>query len=176
MLFGDKRKFAINVNIEDISDGWVFGVYYFWVRGAVVGDEADHSVDLKGCWNWMRDFLSKDRGRCAPDLYEMDGRQVYLRLASSVLPGQNPTGFSREIYEDTFSRFHISHIGMSSFDRFTVLLIKNDEGMERLVWRDGDGDIQDAYLGANQLEEVFADVVKALEGTMLLASSGSSSI
>lgn len=169
MLFGNKGEFAVDINVEDIFDGWVLGTYQFWVRGISIGDGSDHSVDLKGCWNWMRDFISHARERYAPNLYEMNKQQVYLRLAASVLPSQNPSGFSKEMYDETFSRFHISHIGMSSFERLTLLLVKNEQGMERLIWSEGGGGIQDAYLGASQIEDVFADAVNSLEGTMLSA-------
>jgi hypothetical protein len=99
----------------------------------------------------------------------MDKRQVYLRLATSALPNQNPSGFSKELYEDTYSRFHISHVGMSSFDRVTVLFLKSQDGLERLVWQEGTGDVQDGHLGENRLEAVFGEAVASLEGTMLAA-------
>lgn len=169
MLVGDKSKCAVDINVENIFDGWVFGTYLLWVRGIPIGDAYDNSVDLKGCWNWMRDFVAHPRDRYERDLYDMDKRQVYLRLATSVLPNENPSGFATEVYERTVSRFHMAHIGMSSFDRYVLLLMKDEQGMERLVWREGDSDIQDAYLSAGQLESVFADAVRLLEGTMVSA-------
>lgn len=169
MLFGNKDDFAVEVNVSDVFDGWVFGSYQFWVRGVSVGDANDHSVDLKGCWNWMREFIANPRNRYEPGLYEMDKRQVYLRLASSVMVNQNPGGFSREIYAETYSRFHITRIGMSSFDRVTLLLVDGGDGKHRLVWQEGDGDIQDACLGENQMERVFAEAIVSLEGIMLAA-------
>jgi hypothetical protein len=169
MLIGNKNEFAVDINVENIFDGWVFGTYLLWGRGLPIGNDYDNSVDLKGCWNWMRDFVAHPRDRYEPDLYDMDKRQVYLRLATSVQPFENPLGFVKEIYEETILRFHISHIGMSSFDRFTLLLVTNEHGMERLVWREGDGDIQDAHLSAGQVKSVFADAVRLLEDTMVSA-------
>ena len=169
MLFGDKGTCAVEVNIDDVFEGWVFGSYQLWVRGVSIGDEADHSVDLKGCWSWMRDFIERRWDRYEPDLYEMDKRQVFLRLANWVSSNMNPHRFSKELYENSYPRFHISRIGMSSFDRFTLLLVESQTGMQRLVWQEGQGDIQDAYLGANQLESAFAEAVVSLEGIMLAA-------
>ncbi|WP_266160582.1 Imm42 family immunity protein [Dyella silvatica] len=169
MLVGNKNKFAVHIDVKGIHDGWVFGTYIFWVNGASIGDENDDSVDLKGCWNWMRDFVESSMNRYEPGLYEMDKVQAYIYLAASVLPREMSFGFAEEIYSDTYERFHVSHIGMSSFDRVTLLMLTNEQGMERLVWREGDGDIQDAYLGAGQLESVFADAVRLLEDTMVSA-------
>ncbi|WP_266160138.1 Imm42 family immunity protein [Dyella silvatica] len=169
MLVGDKSECAVDIKIENNFDGWVFGTYLLWVRGIPIGDDYDNSVDLKGCWNWMRDFVTYPENRYEPDLYDMDKRQVYLRLATSVLPNENPSGFAKEVYEDTTSRFHIDHIGMSSFNRYILLLVKDEKGMERLVWRESYGDIQDVYLSAGQLESVFAEAVRLLEDTMVSA-------
>ena len=163
MLTGDKNKFAVQIDVGETVDEWALGSYILWARGTPIGDERDCSVDLRGCRNWMRDFVEKPRKRYERDLYEMDKLQAYVRLASAVLPGENPSGFAKDMYEDTFARFHISHIGMSSFDNVTLLMIKNEKGMERLVWRSKDGEIEDAYLEAGQVEETFLEAVRSLE-------------
>jgi hypothetical protein len=36
---------------------------------------------------------------------------------------------------DIFSRFHISRLGMSSFDAIDLLLVSTSDGHERCVWR-----------------------------------------
>jgi hypothetical protein len=162
MLIGDKNKFAVQITVEGAIDGWILGSYLLWACGTSIGDKSDYSVDLRGCRNWMRDFIEKHRDRYGPGLYEMDKVQAYVRLASAVLPGENPSGFAQEMYDDTFSRFHISHIGMSSFDNVTLLMVKNEKGMERLVWRSGDEEIKDAYLEAGEVERIFGEAMRAL--------------
>jgi len=163
MIAGDKNQFAVQIDIEDSVDGWIFGTYLFWVKGSPVGQVNDHAVDLKGCLNWMRDFIAGHRNRFEPELYGMDKEKLYTCLARSVLARQNPGGFAREVYEDTFSRFHISHIGMSSFDNVTVFLVKDEEGMERLIWRTGEGGVEDAYLAKNAMEDAFGEAVSFLQ-------------
>lgn len=167
MIVGDKNYFALQIDIEEAVDGWVFGTYLFWVKGVSIGNGDDHTVDLKGCWNWMRGFLEMHQDRFEPGLYEMDKEQVYTCLALSVLPLQNLGGLAHEIYKDTFSRFHISHIGMSSFDKVTLLLLKSEQGMERLIWRTGDDDVEDAYLKECAIENVLLEAVARLRERML---------
>ena len=110
----------------------------------------------------MRDFVSEPRDRYELGLYEMDSELVYTRLARSVLPEQDPHGSASEQYENTYSRFHMSHIGMSSFDNVTLLLVKSESGKERLVWRSGAGDIEDAYFNEGEIERVFNDAILAI--------------
>lgn len=173
MIIGDKNCFAVQVDVEEAVDDWVFGAYLFWVKGVCIGRKDDRTVDLKGCWNWMRDFLGAHKDGFEPGLYEMNKEQIYTCLARSVLPLQNPDGLAHEIYKNTFSRFHITHIGMSSFDNVTLLFLKNERGMERLIWKSGDGVVEDAYLAEHALEDVFSEAVSCLRDRM--ASLGGSS-
>ena len=85
MVTGNITKFAVNWDITEVVDTWVFGHFYLLINGLVVGDTEDNSVVLKGCQEWIKDFLAKPMNRYEPDLYEMDKKQVYLRIASSVL-------------------------------------------------------------------------------------------
>lgn len=166
MLFGSRERFAVECEIAEAVNGWVLGTFCLWINGQVVGDQNDNSVDLNGCLNWLRDLVSKPRNRHEPGLYEMSKDQVFLRLASSVLASDDPHDFVKERYQDTFSRFHISHIGMSSFDRVTILFLKNEHGMERLVWKTGNKEIADAYLSAGEIEHVFSESIPVIDASI----------
>ncbi|MEV8520178.1 Imm42 family immunity protein [Dyella marensis] len=168
MIVGQRERFAVEIDVAMVIDGWVYGSFIFWIDGMKVGDMSDLSVDLKGCWHWMRDFIENPMDRFEPGLYEMDKRQIYLRLASPILYGGDPTGFAKEMYQQTYERFHVAHIGMSSFDNVALLLVKDKDGREHLVWEDG-GEIRDAFLGAGCMEEVLGEAVAALEGIVISA-------
>ena len=76
MLIGNKDKFAVQLTIGDAVDGWALGSYLLWVCGASIGDRNDCSVDLRGCRNWMLDFVEKPRERYESGIYEMDKVQA----------------------------------------------------------------------------------------------------
>ncbi len=169
MVIGEKEKFAIEIKILDHYDRWVVGNFLFWIDGLMVGDPEDTSVDLKGCINWLEDFVEKPRDRYEPGLYEMDKDRAYLLLCSSVLPGNQDARFVEEKYENIFSRFHITHLGMSSFDRFSVLLVENENGEQRCIWQSGQDIVNDAYLptdamktATNQAIKYFKDQIKRI--------------
>lgn len=163
MIIGDRTTFAINFEVKECIDDWVFGHFYIYVRGVIIGDDQDYSVDLKGCLNWLKDLVEKPRDRYEPHLYEMDKEQAFLRLAAPVLVNENRNGFAKEFYENTFSRFHISHIGMSSFDQFILLFVKSSNGLERLIWKNSDDDIFDAYFPAGKVESIIGEAVALID-------------
>lgn len=158
MLIGNKKNFAIELEIVDFIDGWVFGSFIFWVNEKVIGNPDDRSVDLKACVSWLREFLQNQRNRFESGLFELDKEQVYVQLCSSVLAGEENL-FSEERYEDTFYRFHVSHIGMSSFDEVTIILVENEKGDFRCIWKQGANGIEDAFLGKDEMRKVVDDAV-----------------
>jgi hypothetical protein len=161
MRVGITERFAIEWEVFERIEGWILGSFYLWINGIIVGNPSDHSVDLKGCANWLKDLMENSTNRFEPGLFDMSREQTYLRLAPPVLVHENREGFAKEIYKDTFSRFHISHIGMSSFDRVTLLLIKNELGQERCIWKADEKEVKDAFLESGEIESVAAQFVKA---------------
>jgi hypothetical protein len=166
MLIGNRERFAVDWEIREINDHWVFGYFIFFINGTVIGDPADFSVDLKGCLGWIKDFLINARDRYEPGLYGMEKDDAYLLLASSVLAREDKQRSVQEAYQDTFARFHISHIGMSSFDRFTLLLVKDRNGEERCIWKMPSGEVMDAHLQPGEIESVFRELVSVMESSL----------
>ncbi|MBU3059037.1 Imm42 family immunity protein [Pseudomonas indica] len=171
MLIGNREIFAVECEIENVIDGWVLGRFFLWIHGVVVGDQDDYSVDMNGCLKWLHDFVENPKNRYEPGLYDMHKDQVFLRLASSVLAHEDPQELIDETYEDTFSRFHISHIGMSSFDCATLLFLKNEHGLERLVWKVRCEEVSDAHLNPGEVEQVFLITIRELEETISHSST-----
>lgn len=166
MFAGSKADVGVEVQIADVaSHRWIYGTYLLWVDGKPLGNAQDESVDLRGCCNWMQSLIEQPADRYEPGLYEMDKGVAYNRLASSVLVHANPNGFVKETYPNTHSRFHISHIGMSSFDRVTLLWLKSLEGSDRLIWQSGEGTVADACFPAGRFESALRDAVQEMRLT-----------
>lgn len=156
MLVGDKSLFAVEWNVNETVDNWVFGNFLFWIKGSSVGDPSDCSVDLLAVTRWVKAFLAGPQDRFEEGLFSLPREQAYERLAASVLFHEDPENRVKEHYPDTFARFHITHIGMSSFDVVTVLLVKDEDGSERCIWKDGSQHVVDAYLPANEIERILS--------------------
>lgn len=163
MFVGSKADVGVEATIRNVaSNRWIYGTYLLWVSGDPLGNAEDESVDLRGCCNWMQSLIEQPVDRYEPDLYEMDKVVAYNRLAASVLVHANPNGFVKETYPDTYSRFHISHIGMSSFDQVILLWLKSLEGSDRLIWQPGKGTIGDSCLPKGRFESVMREAVQAM--------------
>lgn len=162
MIIGEKRRFAIELEILDEVDGWIFGTFIFWILDCAVGNQEDRSVDLKGCINWLKNFVVSTPNRYEPGLYELDKKQIYIQLCSAVLVGEGNT-FAENRYQDSFSRFHISHIGMSSFDNVTMILVENKQKDVRCIWKQNDEEIREAFLKCDEINKVACNVIAYFE-------------
>lgn len=90
---------------------------------------------------------------------EISPREVFARLVTPVLVGMGSKD-APEIYDGTFARFHISHLGMSSFERVVMVLIEDSEH-QRCVWAEGDawknGLFKEAVYPVGHMQQIAAE-------------------
>lgn len=152
MIVGNRDRFAIEAQVESREDAFVLGHFCFWLENCCVGNWND-STDLLGCLRWLRDFSSVPRDRYEPGLWNLPPAGVFAVIYDSVMRGSHWRSVGS--VRDAYARFHISHLGMSSFDRFDLLLLKDRLGTERLLWRQaGIEAIHDCYLDPLEMETV----------------------
>lgn len=154
MVVGQVEKFAIEAVVEERPETWVLGRFRFWIAGKEVGDWND-MVDLKGCVQWLLDFVSNPRDRYHPGLTEKSAKEVFELVYHPVI-AEDVLSRGKELpIKEAFSRFHITHLGMSSFEAFDILLVKNEVGLERVLWRKaGESKIEECILEPEALESV----------------------
>lgn len=161
MIAGNKDRFAIEAELESSQDGWIFGRFRFWLCGNQVGNWSDIN-DLKGCVHWLRQFATSAKDRYDPKLATADPESVFRIAYDSVMAGARERGL-RETIPNTVDRFHISHLGMSSFDRFVLLLLKDEHGAERCIWREAEAEIHECRLWRNEMESVAAQFCRMFD-------------
>lgn len=154
MICGNKQLFAIECNIAESSRGWVFGRFRFWLGGIAVGNWED-SVDLKGCAAWLRHFSRQQPIRREPKLFEIPSDALFRKIWDPVF------ALSEETNEDPSqlqARFHVSYIGMTAFDRVDMVVVGDDTGRERCVWRTvEDPVLREIVIEAGGMERVAED-------------------
>lgn len=131
MRFGDPADFAIDCEITDRDGAWVYGTVVFRAKDEVIGN-ADDAADLLGCRRWMRGFLARSREPADDALEVMTPAEFFAVVFDPVMDRGNAAA---AVYPDAFRRFSISHLGMSSFDRYDLLLVPLHGG-DRLLWRE----------------------------------------
>ncbi|WP_321532122.1 Imm42 family immunity protein [uncultured Desulfuromonas sp.] len=154
MLFGDKSLFAIECEVTEQLDEWDFGHIIFWFCNNAVGNWED-STDLRGCLNWLNKFSSQVCNRFEDALEGLNKESVFKLLYDSVIFTGTSEIKEKPKFEDIFSRFHISHLGMSSFEQFDILLIEQQNGQQRCLWRHADSnEINECYLPKKEMQRV----------------------
>ncbi len=129
----------------------------------MVGDNLDTSVDLRGCLNWLRNFVEVKQTRYEPGLFELAARDTFRLLTEGVLVYFTPDEEVREVYPNSLPRFHLSHLGMSAFDRTTIVLIENEFGDQRLIWTSHEETILEALLPEGLIELVFSETIARMD-------------
>lgn len=161
MIAGIRERFAIEAEIEQRIDDFVLGHVRFWLCGRPVGDWCD-SADLLGCLRWLRDFRDSLLDRYEPRLWHLSADEVFRLLYDPVMGAGNASAQTLEV-PDAYERFHISHLGMSSFDNFDVLLLKDQHGAERCLWREaGSREIHECHLWRLEMESVAGEFIDML--------------
>lgn len=152
--------FAIAAEVTETAKGWILGRLRFAFHGRSCGNWNDEA-DLRGCYGWLKDFAETPRRRIEPGLIDLRPAEVFDRL---VRPVQNQGGLRiPEFYEDTFSRFHISHLGMSSFDRVVMVLIESQK-VQRCLWKEDESDnIHDDVFPSGHMQQIARDFCKLME-------------
>ncbi|MGH7439147.1 MAG: Imm42 family immunity protein [Polyangiaceae bacterium] len=152
---GIPERFGIEAEVTEVSGTWIFGHFRFRLCGKSIGDW-DDTTDLGGCVRWLKDFAENPRERFEPSLIGLSAADVFRRVYDPVMA--RTASRSPPPIRGAYARFHVSHLGMSSFERFDVLLIKDARGGERCLWRSAnDAEIFECRLWRNEMETVASE-------------------
>ncbi len=167
MLIGNQFRFAIEYEVSWITDNATYGNILFWANGESLGDWDDVAM-INGCVHWLDKFAAKSVIRYHPVLEGMSKEDIVRHLHDSfnAFSPNEPTQVSKIFdYGQAIPNtvFDISRLGMSSFDRYAVLLIE-DGKQQRLVWQSNIDDIvREAYLPNGEMQKIakeFCDVIR----------------
>jgi hypothetical protein len=157
MIAGNSQRFAIEAQPKEPDQGWVLGRFRFWLGGVPVGNWED-AADLRGCVRWLEDFANKPRNRLEPRLEGLTAADLIRILWDEFMTTPYRPGCPPDGIPDIYSRFHISHLGMSSFDALDLLLVSTLDGRERCVWRNArNGEIGECELAHGEMETVAVE-------------------
>lgn len=156
IVCGDPSRFAVKWEVTS-RDEQPIGRFALVIQGQEVGDFSDDGTYLIGCYNWTADLLHRQQDRHEPGLFEMDKVQAFEILVHPVFGHHYGVNDRPERYSNTYGRFHIQHIGMTSMEKFVLLFVQNRRGESRLIWQEDYGEIREARFDAGEIEDVLAD-------------------
>jgi hypothetical protein len=163
--------FAIESDLVEVIDDWVFARFRIWVANQSMGDY-DNPVVLTSCVRYLKNFLTYSGSR-TETLFDSASateifRQVYDSIIFTTPPGVRledallHTSEDREgaypLFDDMRERFHLDAIGESSFsESVNAVLVEKTDGPQRLIWRYlSDMSIHEAVLPPRTFETVAA--------------------
>ncbi|OYW27100.1 MAG: hypothetical protein B7Z47_06985 [Chthoniobacter sp. 12-60-6] len=151
IVAGYDNNFSIAAEVTEITDNWILGRFRFVLHGKVCGNW-DDAADLRGCHGWLKDFSIHFLPRFEHGLLTLPEVEIFERLVKPVLVQPDAEEYA-EVYPDTLSRFHISHLGMSSFNAVTMVLVEGAE-QQRCVWQANNDPIMSDLFPQNCMQNV----------------------
>jgi hypothetical protein len=165
MISGSKERFAIEAEPLEVTDGWILGRFRFWICNQPVGNWDDFA-DLRGCVRWLREFATESKDRFEPSLANAPPEEVFVSLYESTMTADS----ERKPVEAAYARFFVSHLGMSSMEAVDILLLYDEHGGERLIWRsDGSSAVRECRLWRREMEDVAADFCDQFERVAIVS-------
>jgi hypothetical protein len=170
MLVGAKERFAIEAEPETIDGEWVLGRFRFWLCGREVGDWSDTTA-LQHCCRWLRRFEQNPPDCTDPAVARLGAGEVFEMIVDPVFGSPSIANPALQPIPYAYERFHITHLGMSSFDDYVVVLVKNLDGVERCLWRKGAGEILECALAPSEMEAVAREFCDAFEARYVVGTA-----
>lgn len=163
MIFGNPSTFGIEVDIQERLDGWVFGKFLLHIMGSAVGNPED-ATDLKGCLRWLEELDVTAPGRYEPSLDVLDAQSLFRLLCDDIMAGR---AVENPLVPEAFARFHVTQIGMSSLDRYDLMLLLLADGRSRLLWRKDGGEAHEAVFPGGEMKQAVSECCGYLKDAIL---------
>lgn len=118
MLYGDKARFAIELELSELPGGsWMFGRFCYWIGGEQVGN-FDEGTSLRDVLFSMRYIIGDAGKRTAPSLALCDAKELFrvifqaLNESGDDLTGLIPADLMPACFDvcphvDIFNAWHI---------------------------------------------------------------------
>jgi len=155
MICGDPDRFAIEFELWKISEvPWVYGNFFFWAGGRRYGNPKD-AVALNAAAGMAREFLVQSFDHQSQELYDLPTDELF-----------DLVGTPDEEAPIEYSRYNVDEMGISSFDRDkdTFILVKSNDGEERLLWSsEKDDKIGEVRLSPGEFEHVVSIFLEQYE-------------
>ena len=163
MIAGNPESFAIEVEAREVEGEWIWGGFRFWLGNHQIGDwEVPAALHL--CCGWLRKLCEQPPDCVHQGLANSPPEKVFSLVVDPVMGPDGVADPSRQPIPFAYERFHIAHVGMSSFDSYVVVLIKDSVGNERcLWWHDEDATMGDHWLEPGEMERVIGSFCERFE-------------
>lgn len=157
MLSGDKSTFAIECEIRDAVDSFVYCNFRFWIAGKPIGDW-DEELVLGVLMNSAVVYMRYQGNRCLDIANNMNTEQLWNHI-DRVVNSDDPDELHMSLecrYRQRYLLHEISDGSVATVCK--VILVYRNDGMQRLLWKSkGANNIQEMTLPKLTVDKAVAD-------------------
>ncbi len=149
-LIGNRKEFAIQYEIAEIVDQFVYGYICFWINGMQIG-ELESGTIISDVLIFLPPIIKDNGNREHNIFFNMAKEEVYYLLGGQAY--FDDVKYEEMALEETWARFNIK-IGLDVFNNTVIKLIDNQKG-SRIVFSNDNKVVYDFYLNKGTVDKVF---------------------
>lgn len=160
MLSGDKSTFAIECEVRDEIDSFVYCNFRFWVAGKPIGDWNEEAV-LGVLMHSANVFMLYQGDRCLNIPNNMNAEQLWQHI-DKVANSDDPDDLRISLEGRYRQRYLLHEISDDSVATVCeVFVVDRGDGMQRLLWKNkGDNNIQEMTLPKLTIDNTVSDFLR----------------
>lgn len=160
MLAGDKSTFAVECEIRDVSDSFIYCNFRFWIAGVPIGDWNEELV--LGVLMHAADVFMLYQGERCLDIPNNISAELLWQHIEKVANSDNPEDLRISLEGRYRQRYLLHDIAVDSVATMCkVIVIDRDDGMQRLLWKNkGDNNIQEMTLPELTVDKAVGDFLR----------------
>lgn len=169
MLIGDKSMFAIECEVRDKFDSFVYCNFRIWIADGPIGNW-DEEVVL-GVVMYAAKVFAADRGNRHLNLADCMSAEELWRHIDRFANADDPSDLRMGLEERYRSRFFLHDIADDSLATVAeVMVVERTDGVQRLLWKTRDGshvhEIAIPKLTVDQVISEFLDWAETISPTV----------
>ena len=156
-IIGEKKIFAIQYEVVEVTNQFVYGYICYWVNGMQLGDFSSITI-LCDVLNFLPQIVKDNGNREHDKFFEMEKKNVcYLLGGQAYL---NSKKYEEIALEEMWARFNIE-LGLDVFNGVIIKLIDSQQ-KSRIVFS-YHGDIYEFYLEKGIVDDVMLNFYKEID-------------
>lgn len=163
MLIGEKLKFAIECEIRNSFNNFVYCNFRFWIAGNAIGDWSEEAV-LGVLINSAKVFLLFQGDRHLEVSDSMSTKELWHHIAR-YSNSDDPNDLRIGLKERYRPRFLLHDIADDSIAKVCeMVVVERADGIQRLLWKNrSSNDIQETTLPPRTVDKTVADFLQWAE-------------
>ena len=149
-LIGNRKEFAIQYEITNIVDQFVYGHICYWINGMQIG-ELEYGTIISDALIFLPQIVKDNGNREHNSFFNMAKEDVYYLLGGQAYLDDEK--YEEMALEEMWARFNIK-IGLDVFNNTIIKLIDNQKN-SRIVFSKDNKVIYDFYLDRGIVDKVF---------------------